>query len=145
MFPNKQALLDDLATRVLRVIEVTKQDDAVSEAAGVSPYTANVLNMESGNVSKSNILFYVLDEGTEQESAYYANSAAGSKISLETEAVAYLRTLPYTKVQVQEVDSRNEFIIVRAFRPSKLDASKAEEVRVMIYKDGDNPAHKELA
>lgn len=143
MFPSKSALLADLEQRVIRVINVTKQADAVSEAAGVSVYLANVLNIERGTAQKQNVLFYVVDEGTATEQAYYQNGA-GSRKELEIEAMQYLAGLAatYTRVQVQEVDTTNEFIICRAF---KVVNDKLAEVRVMIYKDGNTATHREFA
>lgn len=141
MFSSKEQLLADLETRVLRVVAVNKQDDPVKETVNINTYLANVLNIEQGSVQGQNVVFYVLDEGTASEQAYYQNRP-GSRKELEVEAVAFLKTLPYVRVSVEQVDSNNEFVIVRAFKENADET--LSEVKVMIYKDGDTPMHKEI-
>lgn len=138
---NKAELLQDLGERVVRVIEVYEELDEKKNAAGVKQYIANVLNLERGVARGQNIGFYVIDEGLETELALYRDSA-GSRTALETEAVAYLATLPYIKVNVMEVDTTNEFIVVRAMKDNGDET--VSEVKVMVYKDGDTPTHKEI-
>lgn len=138
---TKAELLQDLSSRVVRLIEVVEEIDTKKNAVGIKQYMANVLNLERGAARGQNIGFYVVDEGTETEAAFYRDSA-GSRTALEAEAVAYLATLPYVKVHVEDVDTTNEFIIVKAIADNG-DGTVSEK-KVMVYKDGDTPTHKEV-
>jgi hypothetical protein len=139
---NKAELLQDIESRVIRVIKVEEQEDPVKNEAGIKSYIANVLNLDQGRVQGQNIGFYVVDEGEPTERAYFRDNA-GSRVALEAETVAFIQTLPYVRVQVQEVDSSNEFVIARAFEET---AEGIQELRIMLYKDADGtPQHKKLA
>ena len=64
---NKAQLLAALDTKFDRVLRV----EQVDTLEGVSWYTANVLNVEGDLATRGNVSFYVVDEGTANEVAYW--------------------------------------------------------------------------
>ena len=130
---TKTELLADIDTRVLRTISVTKEPDAVKEAQGINTYVANVLNLNAGKATGQNIAFYVLDEGTPTEQAIYKDDA-GAKVALEAETVAFIASLPYVKVKVDEVNANEEFVLATAYEEDTTTGTVSTK-KIMLYKD----------
>lgn len=69
----KSEIIADITSRVRRLVDVVQQADPVKSQAGITVYTANVMDVDGeGNLQGKTVLFYVLDEGQPTESAYYS-------------------------------------------------------------------------
>jgi hypothetical protein len=88
---NKADILAALESKFEAVLDVTKR----SEVAGVRYYVANVFDT-SGAVGRTiNLMFFVKDEGSQDETAYWGNSEpkpAPGPATFAQEAQAWLQS-----------------------------------------------------
>ena len=67
---NKQQLLEALATKFERLLSVSERSDI----EGVKYYLANVFDTAHDTARTINVMFFVQDEGSPNETAYWGNS-----------------------------------------------------------------------
>lgn len=140
---TKQELLADIDTRVIRTVSITQEPDATKEAAGITTYVANVLNLNKGKAVGQNIGFYVIDEGQPTEQAFYKDDV-GAKVALEAETVAFIATLPFVKVKVTEINADEEFVIAEAYEEDTSTGTISKK-NIILYKDSaGTPTYKQL-
>lgn len=138
---TKAELLADLASKVLRVVSTTQQADAAKEAAGITTYVANVLQITQGGTAQGrNVAFYVLDEGEAGESAHYKD-AIGTSAADYAAAVQYLDAQAFERYKVREQQPTNGFALADAW----IDDGNGGvlERRILLYRDSEgSPTHK---
>lgn len=108
---NKAELVAAITNKFDTVISVTKQ----SEVAGVSYYVANVFNVAGDAGNTINVMFFVKDEGTEDEVAYWGGGEPKPDpvpvVPLfGDEAKAWLQTLIDVKKGSQTIRMVDQFL-----------------------------------
>jgi hypothetical protein len=138
----KADLLADIETKVLKVVAVVEEADAVKNAAGVRQYIANVLEQNGERVASRNIGFYVQDEGEATEEAYYRDVIVPKSVArtLVENYLEGLRPATFLWYKIHDVDE-----VQRVARATVITADTFTEKNIVVYKIGSNPtAHAEL-
>lgn len=145
---TKAQILGLIDSRVIKTIKVEAvTDDTEKIAVGVQPYVVNVMQSNTkGGVDVVNIVMYVVDEGTDDESAYLADPARlAPDQALVGRALAYMATLPYERVKVEQINVNEEYIVCSAFEKHAGEDGIVDKFEIMVYVDTDgNDAHKRI-
>lgn len=129
---TKQTILEDITSRVIKIISETKSEDKVKEAVGITSYDLNVFIEENGRAVSRNIGIYVVDEGEESEKAYYRDVLNGGFFSkLAKEYARSLVPSEFIRVSSLVTHEDNEYADGIGFRLSSDD--KIDRVKIIIY------------
>lgn len=139
---NKTELLADLANKVLRVISTAVQPDPAKESAGINTYATNVLDFNDGTPTGRTIGWYVLDEGTPQEAAYYKDTVA-TPMPFYFDALGYLNGLGYHKFKVTERHVELGYALADVWEENT-DGTLTKKAVMIYYTPEGTQGHKEI-
>jgi len=146
-------IIADISSRVRRLVDVVLQADPVKASAGITVYTANVMDVDGdGNLQGKTVLFYVLDEGQPTEDAYYSRPPGSpvdykaiadraSELTGTTEEIHALMAAE-TTIQALEANWETELAIISRLGVaeadtilSKIEAAVSPRVQRMIQSE----------
>lgn len=133
---TKNELLVLLAEKFSEILGI----ELVDSLGPVSWYTANVFDIDGIVASRSNVGFYVVNEGQPEEAAYWTNAEPKPEpiTSFRDEVLALIGqkidALEIEGAYIENIDAANETAICRVFRETGADPS-IEEIRVFMDRD----------
>lgn len=140
---TKQELLDDLAAKSIVVVNTDWERDSIAEAAGINRYYSTVLIQNRKQVTLKGVGWYVVNEGTQDEAAYYRDSDEGAQV--RGLVSSYLDTLvpsTYLRIKLGTVDEDNKFAFAEAYELQQDDTVLKKDL--FIYNVGQSIVHKEM-
>lgn len=138
---TKADLLAEITSRSLRVIQTELEADTVQQAANINRYRVNALVVEGGRARAMDTFFYVIDEGTQNEEAYYRRKATDEVVHSAVQAyVDSLIPNTFARIKVTEVNEADGFALADAY-----ESTSATEVtlrKIMVGQVGQSIVHR---
>ena len=139
---SKANLIQQITNRSLRIIETVLEQDSAQQAVGINRYRVNALVEEGGRVRARDTFFYVIDEGPQNEAAYYRRKAEDEVVHAAVQNyVDSLTPGTFVRANVTEVDEENGFALADAY---ELSGQQVTLKKIIIARVGQNMVHREI-
>jgi len=132
---NKSELELEITSKSLKVIETIEENDAKKNDANVKSYITNVMEQDGKSVRGRNIGWYTIDEGTENEQAFFRDTPVAKRdwIDKFTGMLNKLSPETFLRFKIESVDEedRSGYATVIKMNEDKT----VSEMRIFMYRD----------
>jgi len=139
---SKADLIQEITSRSLRIIETVPEQDAAQQAVNINRYRVNALVVENNRARARDTFFYVLDEGTGNEAAYYRRKASDEAVKAAVRTYAdSLIPGTFARIKVTEVNEDDGFALADAY---ELSGQQVTLKKIIIARVNQNMVHREI-